>query len=139
METEEFKDSWLTYQHIMDRSGYSRATVLKFLKDGIIKSTKIYGSNLSGPFGFKYLVKEEDYDEWVKTWPESKKCKRGRPRKPKENKKPSDLVRVIRCKDCKWCTEHYDVDGNRPYWICSNWDGGTDADGFCYEAERKEE
>lgn len=43
---------------------------------------------------------------------------------------------IIRCKDCKWCSEHYDTDGNAPYWICRNWDGGTDADGFCYEAER---
>lgn len=44
---------------------------------------------------------------------------------------------IIRCKDCKWCVEHYDTDGNVPYWICKNWDAGTDADGFCYEAERK--
>lgn len=49
---------------------------------------------------------------------------------------PSAEPEIIRCKDCKWCVEHYDTDGN-PYWICKNWDGGTDADGFCYEAERK--
>ena len=48
-------------------------------------------------------------------------------------------VEIVRCKDCKWCSEHYDTDGNAPYWICRNWDGGTDADGFCYEAERKED
>ena len=48
-------------------------------------------------------------------------------------------VQIVRCKDCKWCSEHYDTDGNAPYWICRNWDGGTDADGFCYEAERKED
>lgn len=24
---------------------------------------------------------------------------------------------IIRCKDCKWCEEHYDTDGNAPYWI----------------------
>lgn len=46
---------------------------------------------------------------------------------------------IIRCKDCKWCREHYDTDGNAPYWICTNWDGGTDADGFCHEAERKDQ
>lgn len=49
---------------------------------------------------------------------------------------PSAEPEIIRCKDCKWCVEHYDRDGD-PYWICKNWDGGTDADGFCYEAERK--
>ena len=43
--------------------------------------------------------------------------------------------KIIRCKDCKWCSEHYDTDGNVPYWDCINWDGGTDADGFCHEAE----
>lgn len=48
-------------------------------------------------------------------------------------------VQIVRCKDCKWCSEHYDTDGNAPYWICRNWDGGTDADGFCYEAERIED
>ena len=51
---------------------------------------------------------------------------------------PSAEPEIIRCKDCKWCVENYDTDGN-PYWICKNWDGGTDADGFCYEAERKVE
>ena len=43
-----------------------------------------------------------------------------------------DAVPVVRCKDCKYCTEHYDTDGNTPYWTCSEWDSGTDADGFCY-------
>lgn len=52
-------------------------------------------------------------------------------------KLPSAEPEIIRCKDCKWCVEHYDTDGNVPYWICKNWDGGTDADGFCYEAERR--
>lgn len=46
---------------------------------------------------------------------------------------------LIRCKDCKWCVEHYDTDENAPYGICKNWYGGTDADGFCYEAERRSE
>lgn len=51
----------------------------------------------------------------------------------------ADAVEVVRCKDCKWSVEHYDTDGNVPYWVCKNWDGGTDADGYCHEAERKEE
>ena len=50
---------------------------------------------------------------------------------------PSAEPEIIRCKDCKWCVEDYYTDGNIPYWICKNWDGGTDADGFCYEAERR--
>ena len=49
---------------------------------------------------------------------------------------PSAEPKIIRCKDCKWCVEHYDTVGN-PYWICKNWDGGTDADGFCHEAEKR--
>lgn len=44
---------------------------------------------------------------------------------------------IVRCKDCKWCREHYDTDGNVPYWACVNWDGGTDADGYCHEGERR--
>lgn len=45
------------------------------------------------------------------------------------------VVEVIRCKDCAWCEEHYDTDGNVSYWICKNWYGGTDADG--YKAKRR--
>ena len=44
---------------------------------------------------------------------------------------------LVRCKDCKYMTEHYDTDGNAPYWICSEWDSGTDYDGFCHYAERR--
>lgn len=47
------------------------------------------------------------------------------------------LPEVIRCKDCKYMTEHYDTDGNAPYWTCSEWDSGTDYDGFCHYAERR--
>ena len=46
---------------------------------------------------------------------------------------------LIRCKDCKYMTEHYDTDGNAPYWTCSEWDSGTDYDGLCSYAERMEE
>lgn len=49
----------------------------------------------------------------------------------------SDIVEVVRCKDCKYMTEHYDTDGNAPYWTCSEWDSGTDYDGFCHYAERR--
>lgn len=50
-----------------------------------------------------------------------------------------DAVQVVRCKDCRYMTEHYDTDGNVPYWTCSEWDSGTDYDGFCHYGERKEE
>lgn len=50
----------------------------------------------------------------------------------------SEYIQVIRCKDCKYCTEHYDIDGNVPYWTCSEWDSGTDADGFCHYATKME-
>jgi len=51
----------------------------------------------------------------------------------------ADAVEVVRCKDCRYMTEHYDVDGNAPYWTCSEWDSGTDYDGFCSYGERKEQ
>ena len=51
-------------------------------------------------------------------------------------KQLADVVEVVRCKDCKYMTEHYDVDGNAPYWTCSEWDSGTDYDGFCSYGER---
>lgn len=49
-----------------------------------------------------------------------------------------EAVPVVRCKDCKYCTEHYDTDGNVPWWGCSEWDSGTDSDGFCYLGERRD-
>ena len=54
-------------------------------------------------------------------------------------KLPSAQPEIIRCKDCKYITEHYDTDGNVPYWTCSEWDSGTDYDGFCHYAERSED
>lgn len=51
----------------------------------------------------------------------------------------ADAVEVVRCRDCKYATEHDDTDGNVPYWTCSEWDSGTDYDGFCHYGERKEE
>lgn len=50
---------------------------------------------------------------------------------------PSAEPEIVRCKDCKYMTEHYDTDGNVPYWTCSEWDAGTDYDGFCHYAERR--
>ena len=50
---------------------------------------------------------------------------------------PSEQPEIIRCKNCKYMTEHYDTDGNAPYWTCSEWDSGTDYDGFCHYAERR--
>lgn len=50
----------------------------------------------------------------------------------------ADVVEVVRCRECKYCVEHYDTDGNAPYWVCKEWDGGTDYDGYCHYAERKD-
>ena len=49
------------------------------------------------------------------------------------------MTYVVRCKDCKYMTEHYDTDGNVPYWTCSEWDSGTDYDGYCHYGERRED
>ena len=50
---------------------------------------------------------------------------------------PSAHPEIIHCEDCKHMIEHYDTDGNVPYWVCSEWDSGTDYDGFCHYAERR--
>lgn len=44
---------------------------------------------------------------------------------------------IIYCKNCKYCDTNISPDGNEIYWICKYWDGGTDADGFCHNAERR--
>lgn len=51
---------------------------------------------------------------------------------------PADVVEVVRCGQCKHCVEHYDTDGNAPYWTCKEWDSGTDYDGYCHYGERKD-
>ena len=56
-----------------------------------------------------------------------------------ENAPAIDTVDLVRCKDCQYMTEHYDTDGNVPYWTCSEWDGGTDYDGYCHFGERRED
>lgn len=50
----------------------------------------------------------------------------------------ADVIKVVWCKNCKYASEHYDTDGNVPYWTCSEWDSGTDYDGFCYLGEQKD-
>lgn len=48
-----------------------------------------------------------------------------------------DGVELVRCGQCKYCVEHYDTDGNAPYWTCKEWDSGTDYDGYCHYGKRK--
>ena len=50
----------------------------------------------------------------------------------------ADVVEVVRCGQCKHCVEHYDTDGNAPYWTCKEWDSGTDYDGYCHYSELKD-
>lgn len=56
-----------------------------------------------------------------------------------EDASDCDVVEVVRCGQCKYCVEHYDTDGNVPYWTCKEWDSGTDYDGYCHYGERKDE
>lgn len=56
-----------------------------------------------------------------------------------KNAPTADVVEIVRCKDCKYCVEHYDTYGNVLYCFCKNWYIGTDADGFCYEGERRDD
>ena len=48
--------------------------------------------------------------------------------------KPMDLVPVIRCKECKWWRKETDH-------TCRKWGGASprNANGYCDDAERKEE
>lgn len=55
-----------------------------------------------------------------------------------ESAPAADVVEVVRCGQCKYCVEHYDTDGNAPYWTCKEWDSGTDYDGYCHYGERKD-
>ena len=50
-----------------------------------------------------------------------------------------DAVPVIRCKDCKYCSIDNYADGNVPIYECTFWDNGTSVNGYCHEAQRKEE
>lgn len=50
----------------------------------------------------------------------------------------TNMVEVVRCGQCKYCVEHYDTDGNVPYWACKEWDSGTDYDGYCHYGKRKD-
>lgn len=50
---------------------------------------------------------------------------------------PSAESEIIKCKDCKYMMEHYDTNGNAPYWTCYEWGSETDYDGFCHYAERR--
>ena len=46
---------------------------------------------------------------------------------------------IIFCKTCKYCEPKYmDFTGD-PYWICNNWVAQVDADGFCYEGDKRED
>ena len=49
---------------------------------------------------------------------------------------PGDLVRVVRCKDCK----HFDPATNEIIieW-CSIWNGAPNPDGYCSYGERKDD
>ena len=46
-------------------------------------------------------------------------------------------IEIIHCKDCKYMTEYYDTGENVTYWICSEWNSGTDYNGYCHYGERK--
>ena len=50
-----------------------------------------------------------------------------------------EFVAVVRCKDCRYyMKDHEDAFMNIDEHWCSCWAGGTELDGYCYEAERKE-
>lgn len=55
----------------------------------------------------------------------------------KDHMAKSDIVEVVRCKDCKYCDRGIDEGGN-PFLKCLGWVyGGTQGDDFCSHAERR--
>ena len=42
---------------------------------------------------------------------------------------PEDVVKVVRCKDCKYADLFY------PY--CTIWEAAIDGDGYCYKGEKE--
>ena len=42
---------------------------------------------------------------------------------------PEDVVKVVRCKDCKYTDLFY------PY--CTIWEAAIDGDGYCYKGEKE--
>lgn len=49
----------------------------------------------------------------------------------------SEQPEIIHCRECKWSEKKCDFDNEEFYYWCRNWEGVTDADGFCHEAERR--
>lgn len=54
------------------------------------------------------------------------------------DKLPSAQLEIIYCKDCKWCEKKCDIENKEFYYRCRNWGGTTDYNGFCHEAERRD-
>ncbi len=52
--------------------------------------------------------------------------------------KRRDLVDVVRCKDCKWWDEKKRVCEHPEWTEMDGWHKATEADGYCFRAERKE-
>ena len=42
---------------------------------------------------------------------------------------------VVRCENCKYCSVNYHSAKNKLDYWCVLWDGGVEADGYCYEGE----
>lgn len=51
----------------------------------------------------------------------------------------SDIVHVVRCKDCKWSDWYTSADGNRYCYCMETGNGGRTENDYCSYGERKEE
>lgn len=45
-------------------------------------------------------------------------------------------IEIIRCKDCVHCRKSFNLE-NEPYCYCYYWEGGTEENDFCSNAERR--
>ena len=51
--------------------------------------------------------------------------------------KKSDMVSVVRCKDCEYMERQTTYDGSMSWFLCSHFNRPTRCDGFCAWGERK--
>ena len=58
---------------------------------------------------------------------------------PSYAKRFENVVEVVRCKDCKYCSVDRYSDGNVPDYVCIEMDCGVEADGFCAWGERRKD
>lgn len=73
------------------------------------------------------------------TYPPKIRCElTGKLHYTKDSCDVDDMVAVVRCKDCKYCSVDRHADGNVPDYVCIEMDCGVEPNGFCAWGEKRE-